>query len=61
MLQQCVCRDIEHAGNLERLESKNVRDGRGGENRSKLSHELIVKLEIRVSQKLAKLGAGGCP
>ena len=58
MLQQCVCRDIEHAGNLERLESRT--EG-GGENRSKLSHELIVKLEIRVSQKLAKLGAGGCP
>ena len=59
MLQQCVCRDIEHAGNLERLESRME----GGEkiNQSKLSHELIVKLEIRVSQKLAKLGAGGCP
>ena len=38
-----------------------VKDGRGGENGSKLSHELIVKLDIRVSQKLAKLGAGGCP
>ena len=59
MLQQCVCRDIEHAGNLERLESR--MEAGGGENRSKLSHELIVKLEIRVSQKLAKLGAGGCP
>ena len=60
MLQQCVCRDIEHAGNLERLESR-MEGGGGGENRSKLSHELIVKLEIRVSQKLAKLGAGRCP